>query len=380
MSVTDLRPLRIPTSGGRAYAVHFAPLDRVSDLAVRAGLGPGPCLILTDDHVAELHLDALADGLAEAGWRPATHIFPHGEASKSLKAYGKILDWTLASGATRSTPIFALGGGVVGDLAGFVAATALRGLPLVHIPTTVVAQVDSALGGKTGINHPEGKNLIGSFYPPRLVVSDWRTLQTLFKSEVRAGCAEVVKHALVADRKLARKLYEHLPALLNLDEQLAPELLREAANVKATIVAEDEREAGKRALLNFGHTFGHAIEREAGYGTILHGEAVALGMRAALHLSASLATGETRSPDDILPDDFSDADYLIRNLRIPTVLNGLDTSALMQAMQTDKKRDASGLRFVVLDRIGEGRIVPDVPLEKVEAAWAYARRVGASGE
>ncbi|MEM6325989.1 MAG: 3-dehydroquinate synthase [Bacteroidota bacterium] len=378
--MSDLRPLRIPTAGGRAYGVHFAPLAEASALARRVGLDGGPCLIVTDDHVAPLYLDEVSEAMEAEGFQPFPLIVAHGEASKSLETYRLVVDWALSLGITRETPVFALGGGVVGDLAGFAAASLLRGLPLIHLPTTVVAQVDSALGGKTGVNHPRGKNLIGAFHPPRLVVADWRVLRTLFRSEVRAGCAEVVKHALVADRGLATQLEARLSKLLNVDAEASPALLRNAARVKAEIVAKDEHEAGRRALLNFGHTFGHAIEAAAGYGQVLHGEAVALGMRAALHLSASLHEGHALGTDDPLPGEFGRADTLVRDLRIQTTLAGVSTPHLMAAMGTDKKRDASGLRFVVLDRVGEGRVVSDVPEAMVEAAWTFARRVGASGE
>lgn len=345
----------------------------------RVGLGPGRALIVTDDHVADLYLDTLSQAFEDAGWDPFPLIVAHGEGSKSMETFGLVLDWALTLGITRSTPVVALGGGVVGDLAGYAAASLLRGLPFVQVPTTVVAQVDSALGGKTGINHARGKNLVGAFHPPRLVVSDWEALRSLFRSEMRAGCAEVVKHALVADRPLASRLQSHLAALMTLDADLAPGLLRDAAKVKATIVSADEHEAGQRALLNFGHTFGHAIEAVAGYGRVLHGEAVAVGMRAALHLSASLQAGEPLAPEADLPAPFAEGDALVSELRIPTHIDDLEVDALNRAMQSDKKRAASGLRFVVLDGIGAGRVASDVPQEMVDAAWGYAQRVGGSG-
>ncbi|OZC04611.1 3-dehydroquinate synthase [Rubricoccus marinus] len=354
-------------------------MAKVPELAERAGLDPGPALVVTDEHVADLHLGELMEAFGARSWKPRPLVVAPGEASKSMDTYSLVMDWALGVGITRQTPVFALGGGVVGDLAGFAAATLLRGLPLVQIPTTVVAQVDSALGGKTGINHGVGKNLIGAFYPPRLVVSDWGLLRTLFRSEVRAGCAEIIKHGLVADRPLATRLQRDLGSLMGLRDPIAPELLRDAAAVKATIVSGDEREAGRRALLNFGHTFGHAIEKVAGYGRILHGEAVALGMRAALHLSASLKAGSPLAPEADLPAPFAEADALVRDLRIRTTLDGLETPELMVAMQSDKKRAAAGLRFIVLDDIGAGRVADGVPVEMVEAAWAYARRVGAGG-
>ena len=376
--MAELRPLRIPAGSG-AYAVRFGPLAGAPRMMRRAGLDPGPALVVTDTTVAGLYLRGLTGALREDGWWPETFAVEPGEGSKSVGTYRALVDWALAQGITRETPVVALGGGVVGDLAGFAAATLLRGLPLVHLPTTVVAQVDSALGGKTGVNHARGKNLIGAFHAPRLVLADWRALRTLAAEEVRAGCAEVVKHGLVADAALARHLQLSLGALLALDPEATPQVLRDAAAVKARVVAADEREAGQRALLNFGHTFGHAIERVAGYGRVLHGEAVAVGMRAALHLSASLRAGRPAPPEAPLPEPFAEADALVRALGVPTRLDGMDPAALTDAMRTDKKRAASGLRFVVLRGVGEGFVASGVPPEMTAAAWDYAMRVGGAG-
>ena len=373
-----LSPLRIPTAAGSAYAVRFASLAEVPLLARRIGLGPGRALVVTDDHVAELYLDALCEALETDGWTPFPLIIPHGEGSKSIETYRLIADWALGLSIDRETPVIALGGGVVGDVAGFAAATLLRGLPLVHVPTTVVAQVDSALGGKTGINHPRGKNLLGAFYPPRLVVSDWSLLRSLFSRDVKAGAAEVVKHGLVADAALARRLDADLPLLLSLDAETAPSLLRDAAAVKARIVAADEHEAGQRALLNFGHTFGHAIEKVSGMaGAILHGEAVALGMKAALHLSASLAAGRALAPDAELPLPFAEAAALVDRLRVKASIAGQPMRPLIEATGADKKRLGGAQRYIVLDGIGEGRVAENVPDAMVEAAWAS---IGATSE
>ena len=263
--------------------------------------------------------------------------------------------------------MLALGGGVVGDLAGFAAATLLRGLPLVHLPTTTISQVDSAIGGKTAVNHPAGKNLVGAFHQPRLVLADPATLATLPDREFRSGLAEAVKHALIADAGLAGRLDRDWPSLAGRQPDVVARTVRDAAAVKAAVVEADEREAGDRALLNFGHTFGHALERQAGYGTLTHGEAVALGMRAALHLSSSLAEGQVAGG---LSGPFAEADALVA--RLAPEPPALDRDALLAAMESDKKRTASGVRFVVLDAVGSARLADGVPAPMVRAAWDFA--------
>ena len=352
---------------GRGYAVHFEPLAAAPRHLREAGL-EGRALVVTDETVGPLWLGALADALRADGRTVAALAVPAGEASKSLGRLSAVYDWALGQGLDRQTPVLALGGGVVGDLAGFAAATLLRGLPLVHLPTTTIAQVDSAIGGKTGVNHAAGKNLVGAFHQPRVVLADPATLATLPDREFRSGLAEAVKHALIADAGLAARLARDWTALA--DERrpdVMAGLVRDAAAVKAAVVEADEREAGDRALLNFGHTFGHALEREAGYGALTHGEAVALGMRAALHLSQSLAGGRVAGA---LSEPFRDADALVA--RLAPAPPDLDRAALLSAMQSDKKRTAAGLRFVVLDAVGSARLAADVPAPYVRAAWDYA--------
>ena len=359
--------------GGRDYAVHFEPLSEVPRHLRAVGLRGGRALVVTDETVGPLYLDGVRAALEGAGWSVEALAVPAGEGSKSLGEYGAVVEWALGlGGIDRQTPVLALGGGVVGDLAGFAAATLLRGLPLVHLPTTVVAQVDSAIGGKTGVNHAAGKNLVGAFYQPRVVLADPQTLQTLPDRDFRSGLAEVVKHALIADPGLAGHLEDQWDDLLARERGVLGHVVRDAATVKAQIVAADEHEAGDRALLNFGHTFGHAVEREAGYGTVTHGEAVALGMRAALHLSASLAGG--RVAGDALPAPFDRADALVARLAPPALDPAITDDQLTEAMQADKKRTARGLRFVVLDDVGRARLAEDVPEAAVAAAWRYARR------
>lgn len=359
-----LSPIPVPL-GSRSYAIHVAPLAEAPALFVEAGLPSGPCLVVTDEHVAAHYLGPLSEALAAAGWVTQAHVLPPGEATKSAGHLGALYDWALGLGISRQTPMLALGGGVVGDLAGFAAATLLRGLPLVHLPTSLVAQADSAIGGKTGINHAAGKNLIGAFHHPRLVLADPATLWTLPEREFTSGLAEVVKAALVADAPFAGWLDERWDAVLERDSETLPPLVHRAAAIKAAIVAEDEREAGQRAILNFGHTFGHAIERVAGYGTFTHGEAVALGMHAALDLSRTLR------PEA----DFDAAEALVARLPAPSGLRDLATDDLIAAMATDKKRTSDGLRFVVLDAVGEARVASGVRRGAVEAAWEYAKNV-----
>ena len=379
MSATPPPAAAVDLPEGRGYAVHFEPLETVARHLREAGLDGPRALVVTDETVGPLYLGRVAEALAGAGWSAETLAVPAGEASKSLDQYGAVLDWALGIGIDRQTPVLALGGGVVGDLAGFAAATLLRGLPLVHLPTTVVSQVDSAIGGKTGVNHAAGKNLVGAFYQPRVVLADPAVLQTLSDRDFLSGLAEVVKHALVADAGLLDHLEDQWDDLLAREPGVVGHVVRDAAAVKARVVAADEHEAGERAVLNFGHTFGHAVEREAGYGVFTHGEAVALGMRAALHLSASLAGG--RVAGDALPAPFDRADRLVARLAPPALDPAVSDDALTAAMQTDKKRTAAGVRFVVLDEVGAARLAGDVPPEAVAAAWRYARgRGGGRGE
>lgn len=354
--------ITITLPGDRSYPVRFAPLAAVPALLDDAGLRRGRCLVVTDANVAALHLPPLREALEKAGWTPRLLVLSPGEATKAPAPLQAIYDEALAWGIDRQTPLLALGGGVVGDVAGFAAATLLRGLPLVQLPTTLIAQVDSALGGKTGINHAQGKNLVGAFYQPKLVGADLSTLATLPEREWTSGLAEVVKHALIADVALFEFLETHTPAVLAREADAVAEMVPRAARVKAEIVSQDEREQGRRAILNFGHTFGHAIEREAGYGRFTHGEAVALGMKAALHLSHAL------HPDFPL----ARARALVEQIPIPAGYADLDRRALTEALQFDKKIEAGTLRFVVLRRLGAAYVTAAVDRALLDAAWSAA--------
>ena len=356
-----LSPIRV-NLGSRSYEIRFDSLTSLPGCMESIGFSHGRCLVISDDNVNRLYGAALIRSLEESGWSPVAITIPPGESSKSIETLRWVYDHALAHGLDRKTPLLAVGGGVVGDLGGFAAATLLRGVPLIQVPTTLIAQVDSAIGGKTGVNHRTGKNLLGAFYQPRLVLADPSILQTLPDREWTSGLAEVVKHALIADKSFFDDLESRWNEVLRRDGDVVPSLVHRAAGVKARVVEKDEHETGLRAILNFGHTFAHAIERVAGYGTFSHGEAVAAGMRAALHLSRS------RHPDI----EFDRSDGLVSCIPIPPILPNLDVEALINAMQTDKKVEGGRLRFVLLDKIGHAYVADDVDPQAVEAAWTYA--------
>jgi 3-dehydroquinate synthase len=362
-----LDPVVVVSDAVGAYEVVFDDLDRLADHLARAGVAPGGALIVSDSNVAPLYLDRVSSALAGAGWSPAGHVVPPGEQSKSADALATVYDAALAAGVERGDAVIALGGGVVGDLAGYAAATWLRGISIVHLPTTVVSQCDSSIGGKAGINHAGGKNMVGAFWPPRLVLADISTLETLPEREFQSGLAEVVKHALLDGPAFVEALETSWDRLAQRSPEVLGPTIRRAAAVKAAIVTADEREAGSRAVLNLGHTFAHAIESGGGF-QHLHGEAVARGLRAALHLSASLATGRALAVDAPLPAPFDRADALAA--RLPTGPPVRATvNELLAAASVDKKRQAGRPRYVVLDAIGWPRVADDVPVEMVAAAW-----------
>ncbi len=347
--------LTVRRRDGSTYPVVFDSLDYLSYALAGVGVRPSRAVLVTDLHVMEHWGERVEALLAWAGFDVHTEAIPAGEHSKSSGTLDGLYDVLLERGIERTTPLFALGGGVVGDLAGFAAATLLRGVPLVHIPTTVVAQVDSSIGGKTGINHAQGKNLIGAFYAPRLVFTDPSLTLTLPRREWTSGLAEVVKHALIRDAAFFDWLEEHLDAVLARTPFIVAPMMQRAASVKVEVVSGDELEGGTRMLLNFGHTFGHAIERVAGYGTFTHGEAVALGMRAAVHLSHALRP---------MPDA-ERALRLLERLPLPDARRPMPADALVDAMRSDKKVRDGAIRFVLLHAIGEAYVQGSVPVEAV---------------
>ena len=349
--------------GARSYDVVIGA-GLIAEAGERlAGLAPGrPVIIVTDETVAGLYLEALESSLARAGIAHRSFTVPPGEASKSFASYEKLAEQILAAGIGRESVVVALGGGVVGDLAGFLAATLLRGLDFVQLPTTLLAQVDSAVGGKTGIDTSQGKNLIGAFHQPRLVLADTAALETLPERQLRAGYAETVKYGLIGDADFFAWCEANAGALLKGDRALRAEAVNHACRAKARIVAEDEREAGRRALLNLGHSFGHALEAETGFGdALLHGEAVAIGTCIAFDLSVELG--------------FCPADEAARvrahfvRTGLPTQLNAPQLGrllpgpdALIARMASDKKTKLGALRLVLARGIGKAFLAEDIDL------------------
>lgn len=310
-------------------------------------------LLVTDKNVRAYYAEVIEELLRKAGYEVVIYTLPAGEQAKSFKYLHKGYDLLLEKGFNRDNLIMALGGGVVGDLAGFLAATFMRGISFVQIPTTLLAQVDSSVGGKTAINHPKGKNLIGAFYQPELVVIDPDFLQTLPLRELKTGMAEVIKYGLIADRDFALYLKEHKEAIFNLETEPLLHLITRSCTIKAEIVREDEKEKGVRALLNFGHTIGHAIEAVTGYQLYNHGEAVAIGMIGAGRLSCKLGF-LTREDLEILGD-------IVRLYGLPLSCRyGEDVEGLFQTLFYDKKVRDNKLRWILLERLGHAFIKSDI--------------------
>ena len=325
--------------------------------------GGSRIVIMTDSNVGPLYAEQVAAGLTRCGFTPDIITVPAGEVSKSMSVAEDVCRQMIRLGHDRGSGLVALGGGVVGDLGGFVAAIFFRGIDYCQIPTTIVAQVDSSVGGKTGVNAPEGKNLIGAFLQPKLVLADTDLLATLPAREYNEGFAEVIKHAAIKDASLLGPT----AAAVERDPGCLPDLIRRNVEIKAQVVAEDERElSGARALLNFGHTIGHAIEATAGYGKMLHGEAISLGLAAACKISVERFG---------LPQ--SEADQVISALRsfdLPLKLGAeFSEKAILEALARDKKFAAGQIRFVVLEQLGMARLSDEVTLEDIRGAIAYLR-------
>lgn len=311
--------------------------------------------IVSNTTVAPLYLESFRGMLESHGVTSVPIILPDGEKYKNWETLNLIFDALLAHRCERRTPVIALGGGVVGDLAGFAAATYLRGVPFIQIPTTLLAQVDSSVGGKTGINHPLGKNMIGAFYQPRAVLADTSTLETLPDKELRAGIAEIIKYGLIRDSAFLEWLESNMPKLLARDREISIEAVRRSCLHKAEVVEADEHEGGVRALLNLGHTFGHAIENAMGYGKWLHGEAVAAGTILAAELSQRLhMIGEA---------DVERIRKIYLQAGLPVVAPNLGLEKYLRLMGLDKKVEGGKMRFVLLKRIGDAVVRSDVPTE-----------------
>ncbi len=333
--------------GPRAHPVYVGAeiIDQLGRLAADAGLKPGRAALLTDSNVGRLYGERARSALSKAGFDPAVIEIPAGEASKSLEMLAVLYERMTAAELDRSGALFALGGGVVGDLGGLAAATYLRGIAVVQVPTTVVAQVDSALGGKTGINHRHAKNLIGAFHQPRLIVADVATLKSLPEREFREGLAEVIKYGAIMDGAMVSDLERDLDPILAREPAILEAVVARSLRLKAGVVAADERESNLRMILNFGHTVGHALEASSGYGSYLHGEAVAIGMTAAARLSHAYA--------GLTADESARLARLIARAGLPAVMPaGWRGDAFIHALRLDKKRTGEAVEFILIDRLG----------------------------
>ena len=335
----------------------------------------GTLWLISDSEVFPYHGVELEEALSAAGYRVQTHIIPAGEGSKSQEHLWQAYTWMISHHIERNDTILALGGGVVGDFAGFAAASILRGIAFVQLPTTLLAMVDAAIGGKTGINHPLGKNLIGAFHQPRMVLADSLTLCTLPARELRAGWAEVVKHGVIKDADLFATLEAHAatlgePARIHNAEDTALHkhlgaVIRQAAAVKVAVVSADEREQGQRIILNYGHTLGHALEAATGYGVLLHGEAVAIGMHAAARIAEALGV--------LSGADVARQQRLLHAYGLPTEFPAdVNKEAVLSLTLHDKKVQHKRIRWVLPSAIGAVVIRDDVPAEVVRAAIGYS--------
>lgn len=337
-------------------------LDSVGSLIQSVGLS-GKCAVITDSNVGPIYAERVLQSLGDAGIQATCHTFPAGEGSKSMTQASELCSAMIEAGHDRSSFVVALGGGVTGDLAGFVAAIFYRGIPFIQIPTTIVSQVDSSAGGKTGVNAPEGKNLIGAFHQPRLVIVDPMTLASLPGREYREGYAEAIKHAAIRDEAMIDALNELNPS----DQHPSADLLARNLAIKARVVEEDEREtAGTRALLNFGHTVGHGIEASLPYGEMLHGEAISLGIRAALYLSEKVNGFASADSQRILA--------FLDKFQLPLVLPAeISTDTIMAKLQRDKKFSGGVIQFVLLTSAGAAEVSSQVTQKDIREAVEHLR-------
>ena len=354
---------------GRGYPIYIGEkLLAQGELLARHLPQPSAALI-TDTMVGPLYLNAVATALGTAGVRVTSQVLPAGEQFKEWKTLNTVFDALIAQHCERKTTLVALGGGVIGDLVGFAAATYLRGVPFIQLPTTLLAQVDSSVGGKTAIDHPRGKNLIGAFYQPLAVIADTATLNTLPQRELGAGLAEVIKYGLIRDAAFFEWLEQNIDALVERKPQALAYAIRRSCEHKAEVVAADEREeSGARALLNLGHTFGHAIETGLGYGSWLHGEAVATGTVVAARVSQQMGLIDASAVDRIVT--------LFKRAKLPVAAPDLGLENYLELMGSDKKVERGRLRFILLRAIGDAFIMAEVPERALAAALTASVKRG----
>ena len=344
--------------GERSYPIMIGQSLLENPRLIADAVGGERAAIVTNTVVGPLYLDAVSQSLRAAGKRVTEIVLPDGEEEKTWQNLQRIYDALLAEQCDRRTTVIALGGGVVGDMAGFAAATYMRGVPFVQVPTTLLAQVDSSVGGKTGINHPLGKNMIGAFYQPKAVIADTATLGTLPPRELSAGLAEVIKHGAIIDAPFFDWIESNIARLMARDPEALAYAIRRSCEIKADVVRQDEREGGLRAILNFGHTFGHAIESGMGYGQWLHGEAVGCGMVMAADLSQRLGYIDAAARERVAA--------LVRAAGLPDSAPDLDAARWLELMQVDKKNEGGQIRFILLRPLG-APLITTVPQDALLA-------------
>ncbi|MDY7031022.1 MAG: 3-dehydroquinate synthase [Thermodesulfobacteriota bacterium] len=331
--------------GNRSYPIYFGYeiLAHMGE-AVRQLDISDRIVIVSNPTIGGLFMDPLEAGLKASGFSVSSIEIPDGEETKSLEWAGVLYDRLISMKTDRKSALIALGGGVIGDITGFVAATFLRGVPYIQVPTTLLAQVDSSVGGKTGVNHPKGKNLIGAFYQPKLVLIDVKTLETLERSELTSGFAEVIKYGIIWDSDLFQYLADTMDKILRLDQKSVTEVVKRCCSIKAKVVQEDERESGLRSILNFGHTIGHAIEALTEYMNYKHGEAVAIGMIAAAKISVKMGACHESI--------FQRIKNLVQRAGLPTELPQYSKEEYMRVIELDKKAEKGRIKFVLTEDIG----------------------------
>jgi len=343
----------------RSYPIYIGE-NILAEHTIRQHIVGKQVCIVSNETIAPLYLDTLLESLG-AGYQIDTVILPDGEAYKTIDTLGLIFDQLLEKKHNRTTTLIALGGGVVGDITGFAAASYQRGVNLIQIPTTLLSQVDSSVGGKTAVNHPLGKNMIGAFYQPQAVIIDTQVLHTLPPREVSAGLAEIIKYGLIIDDEFYRWLEANMASLYALESNAINHAIARSCNSKAYVVGQDEKEQGLRAILNLGHTFGHAIESHQGYGKWLHGEAVATGMVIAAALSVRLNTIASAELDRLRT--------ILQSAHLPiTIPTDMSVDDFFEKMAVDKKVSDGKLRFVLLESIGKANIVESPDVDQVKAA------------
>jgi 3-dehydroquinate synthase len=359
MSVQHTSPITLQVDlGDRSYPIYIGQSLLSDPMIVARHIGGKRVAVVTNTTVGPLYLEKLVALLESAGKQVASIVLPDGEEEKNWASLMRVFDVLLEQKCDRKTTLVALGGGVIGDLTGFAAATYMRGVPFIQVPTTLLAQVDSSVGGKTGINHPLGKNMIGAFYQPQAVIADTTTLNTLPDRELSAGLAEVIKHGAIIDPAFFDWIEANMAKLLARDPAALAHAIQRSCEIKADVVRQDEREGGLRAILNFGHTFGHAIEAGLGYGEWLHGEAVGCGIVMAADLSHRLGFIDASAKSRITE--------LVKAARLPAVAPDLGDERWLELMQVDKKNEGGQIKFILLKPLGTSVIMP-VPQDALMA-------------